>query len=660
MGILRKLRVMATSNRNARAWYDLAVAAAAEHDPGEAHEALKKALSLNPETAELCIMIGLALEKLNDLDAAAWAFRRATQLNPKSAQAQLQLGALMLKYAQPQHALGPLKEVLKLTDFDADACLKYASALERVNELEEALAYYHIAADKAPASTEAHRQLARMLSRCGHIAGAVRTWKKVLALQPGDLPATTALGILLSERGNFARAIELLTSVARARPDSAEAYSDLGITLSRSGSHEAAIQSLRHAIQLKPKSAHLQLNLGVALMAAGRLDDAVATFREVVGLAPEWSVGHFNVGMALKELGDLEGATAALSKAASLAPDDQAIAIALQDLANPQPRPPPPAFAAPSDSRNPAEGLIASEPPRPRRTPMPSRPRPERTPAPYKPPSADEHRYEPPPPLPTAKRTPLVERAPVRLQTSDLRPPENTVRTHDPGPLEGGSPRNRTMIERGAPPDRANTERPRAGGDEMSTQPEVLSPARRLSGSPTPAPQRSKSDPSTRERSITGEIEVFPISEVLEFLKVHRSTGILHVTSEYGSGELRMRDGNLTGASSPHTLDLISLLVTEGIINESDVNGRHRAEAPERIGSLMVQDGIINTDTLRKAAMMQIQSALTELVSWKNGSFNFKAQLVSEDDGEFAVDTRGILMEVMRQLDESNRPEERG
>jgi hypothetical protein len=132
------------------------------------------------------------------------------------------------------------------------------------------------------------------------------------------------------------------------------------------------------------------------------------------------------------------------------------------------------------------------------------------------------------------------------------------------------------------------------------------------------------------------------------------------VTSEFGSGELRMKEGNLTGASSPHTLDLITLLVTEGHIAESDINGRHRSESPERVGVIMVQDGVITAETLRKAALSQIQSALTELVSWKNGSFNFKAQLASEDEGDFAVDTRGVLMEVMRRLDESNRPEGRG
>lgn len=159
-----------------------------------------------------------------------------------------------------------------------------------------------------------------------------------------------------------------------------------------------------------------------------------------------------------------------------------------------------------------------------------------------------------------------------------------------------------------------------------------------------------------RSSSITGEIQIFPIVEVLEFLKVHGSTGILDIRARQCKGHLRIQNGDLIGASSPSTEDILSLLVKLNAITRDDleVTILDEGEDPLQMGFSMVEDGIVSPDVLQKAMRMQIESALIELLSCKEGDFSFNeaAPITNGDIQVYPIDTRHALMEVVTKLDE--------
>jgi Flp pilus assembly protein TadD len=183
-------------------------------------------------------------------------------------------------------------------------------------------------------------------------------------------------------------------------------------------------------------------------------------------------------------------------------------------------------------------------------------------------------------------------------------------------------------------------------------------PEQRGKALPIPEPVPTK----LRSSSITGEIEIFPIVEVLEFLKVHRSTGTLDIRAKACHGNLRIEKGDLIGGASPKTPDILSLLVQLNAITRDDleVTILDDGEDPLNHGLTMVEDGIISAEALQRAMQIQIETALTELLSCNEGDFSFKegSPLATEDAAVHPIDTRHALMEVVTKLDEMRKDEE--
>jgi Flp pilus assembly protein TadD len=535
---VRQLRkAVKQSPGDARAWYDLGVALANENNLGETHDALKRALACAPGSAELCLMIGLSLDGLNDVSAAANAFLLACERDPSSPIPFTHVGSLMLKHGRNELAIEPLRRAVVLSDWKPESCILYGTALERQNEIDEALSHFHIAALGAPENLEALRPLARLLSKVGHIAGSIRAWRKVAELAPSDLVAKTALGIALSECGDHTGAVRQLAEVAQAKPDSAEALSDLGTALTRSGSHDAALRAHRSASVRKSSSAPIQLSLGVGLMAAGYYEEAMTAFCSVLAIVPDWALAHLNLALCYRELGDLVAARDTLLKASTLDPNAEDIKNALR------------------------ETLIAL-----------------------------------------------------------------------------------------------------AGGEVLAHGHQSQSPRPSSESSSRSSAERADSSRSPKPRYLTGEIQIFPIVEVLEFLKVSRSSGVLDVTSKQGRGLLCLQKGDLCGARSPGVRDLLDILVETKAITPDDLDMIAAAQGGSEaslLGLTLVDDGIITQSAFERALHLQLIDALRELISWKDGDFSFQDS--SETTGANAfqnrvtVDTRAVVMEATRLLDESNR-----
>ncbi len=168
--------------------------------------------------------------------------------------------------------------------------------------------------------------------------------------------------------------------------------------------------------------------------------------------------------------------------------------------------------------------------------------------------------------------------------------------------------------------------------------------------------------PVLRSGSITGEIQIFPIVEVLEFLKVHRSTGILEIRGRI-DGNLRIQNGDLIGGQSPSSDDILAILVRLKAITKDDleVTILDEGEDPLQLGLAMVEDGIINGDTLQHAMQIQIEAALIELLGCREGDFSFSeaAPIMNGESPIYPIDTRHALMEVVTKMDEMAKDDQR-
>ena len=170
--------------------------------------------------------------------------------------------------------------------------------------------------------------------------------------------------------------------------------------------------------------------------------------------------------------------------------------------------------------------------------------------------------------------------------------------------------------------------------------------------------------PPTGNATFVGDLQLLPVPDLLSFLNASRRTGALMVTSSQGIGAVQLKDGKILGAASPNHVALGELLKRAGVITDQQIGAALDA-APQTadgkrpvLGALLIRQNLVTEEDVQRALSAQIHSAVREMVSWKAGRFAFEPDVTGEvDASEITVelDTQGVLLEVMRTMDEAGR-----
>ncbi len=182
---------------------------------------------------------------------------------------------------------------------------------------------------------------------------------------------------------------------------------------------------------------------------------------------------------------------------------------------------------------------------------------------------------------------------------------------------------------------------------------------------PPPLPRLSNSGlngNSGPNAVFSGQLSVFALPDLLEFLRSARRTGLLVCSSAAGMGALRFRDGWITGAASPSTPNLGQILLGAEKIStlalESVATRQRTDQTDQVIGELLVREGLVGVADVQEALRQQIELTIRELVRWKDGEFAFNREGKSEPAStEIAVslDAQAVLLNVFKEMDEASR-----
>ncbi len=189
------------------------------------------------------------------------------------------------------------------------------------------------------------------------------------------------------------------------------------------------------------------------------------------------------------------------------------------------------------------------------------------------------------------------------------------------------------------------------------------------SDAPRPGPKSAPASampsmvPKVQPKAVfTGDLQLFAVPDLLDFLESSRRTGTLVITTEDGIGAVDLHQGRITGAASPNGANMGDLLMESGAITEEQLQQavkHQQSDSPNQLlGTIMVELDLVDHAALREALVKQVKGALLEMVVWTQGRFAFepdKQEQSGDGDLEIELDTRGVLLDVLRQLDESNR-----
>jgi len=172
---------------------------------------------------------GIAFATGGDWENAEKMYRRALKLNPRSAEAHTELGLLLVGKKQQEEGVQHLRKSLELDPNSADAHVNLASALAGEGKLEEAIAHCERALQLKPASADAHYNLGYALTARRQFEAALVHYRKAVEIKPDYVQALNNLGAALLMTGQAEEATVHYRKVLELDPNHAGTARNLAV-----------------------------------------------------------------------------------------------------------------------------------------------------------------------------------------------------------------------------------------------------------------------------------------------------------------------------------------------------------------------------------------------------------------------------------------------
>ncbi len=290
----------------ARAEADLLLA---QGDLAGAENALRQALSANPNDATLLNQLAVFLAEQGRLDEAQSTLEASSE---QDLTLRLNLAQIYLEAGQSEAAVGVLEPLLARYPQEADLYSLYGISLGRTGRYDQALNALDRALQLNP-NLEQARRAQNVIEQNRNLTGGEQI---ALTENAGQL---FQAGLAALEAGNFGEAVTQFTQ-ARQQEDSGliafyQAYSQ-----QLSGNIRQAVQGYERALQDLPNNPTVLNNLGFAYYRLGRFDRALPYLEQAVAADADNVEAQLNYGLVNYDLGRFNDAVAPLERVLALQP----------------------------------------------------------------------------------------------------------------------------------------------------------------------------------------------------------------------------------------------------------------------------------------------------------------------------------------------------
>ena len=166
--------------------------------------------------------------------------------------------------------------------------------------------------------------------------------------------------------------------------------------------------------------------------------------------------------------------------------------------------------------------------------------------------------------------------------------------------------------------------------------------------------------------SFVGKLDQFKLPDLLQIISGNRKTGRLALTRRDSQAVIVFRSGKIIYAASSTARETLgSLLLCRQMIDEDGLARaleiQHRATEEKRLGTILVEIGLLTEEALRQVITRQIEGVIGEIMQWDGGFFKFDL-LRLPDHGEVEVDAQDfvhreglsaqkVLMDIAAEMD---------
>ena len=321
-------------NASDKAGFQLALAGLSlrKNDRVSAANAVKHALSINPNSVEA----HLAMAKLNwlenDLTNADREFRAAAQLAPSRSVAHLVYADFQLRTGARDEAKKRLQEITQTAPDFLPSWRMLAQIAFAEKQLDQSLKFIENVLLRDPANIEAQLLQARVWLARSETKKAIESLERLNTAYPDLLPINYNLARAHLQNNDAAQAAVVLNRVIATNPDNLEAVLLLGEANLRNGNAQQVVTSMLDLLKKRPDLVPGQVLLAQGYQSLGRLDDAAAVFRKQIKLSPKDAQPYLMLGLILRQQNKIDEARSTFEDAQRLAPDNLLVVSHLVDL----------------------------------------------------------------------------------------------------------------------------------------------------------------------------------------------------------------------------------------------------------------------------------------------------------------------------------------
>ena len=220
------------------------------------------------------------------------AFKKAVKLNPSSAEAHFNLGRAFKRKGVDEQAK---------SEFSFSHRLNPGKYNEYVKKYREKIDY-------EIADTKNYSELGSAYAEKGMIDDAINAYKKSIEIEPDNARVHYSLGTLYSMKGKYSDAADEFWMAVEINPGMSEAHYNLGLSYFRQGMFDKAIAEYQATLKLLPekqnkKRAGVHYKLGMAYEENKVFDDAMHELEKAIELMPKDARIHHQLSIVYKKAG---------------------------------------------------------------------------------------------------------------------------------------------------------------------------------------------------------------------------------------------------------------------------------------------------------------------------------------------------------------------
>lgn len=158
--------------------------------------------------------------------------------------------------------------------------------------------------------------------------------------------------------------------------------------------------------------------------------------------------------------------------------------------------------------------------------------------------------------------------------------------------------------------------------------------------------------------AIKGSLKEASLPDVIQLLTMGSKSGCLSVADRQRFGYIYFQDGRIIHASLLNRRDRLGdILVRLDVVAREDVDAaieeQNEKRDGRRLGEILIDQGLIDQQTLERYVWYQVQEAVYHLFTWSQGTFYFEPGKRPELEPILvSIDTESLLLEGARRVDE--------